>query len=260
MRCGVVVAAAVFLLGIGEERAQAQGQGLVLDRNWNTKFQGGQLTMSDIVRLIGTLVQPKVDLGPSDIEIYPGVTYMMPFKQAVKALGLEGNLPSKYLVGCPGFPRESFFYYNFKGMFVDGFTQMYVVVDRADQVVCIQLVQEAPKPGEFSVSSSDDRGWLTYNFVSYRNKAMTKLRINHRVSYYSTGEYSTGWHRVYSSSSSAPSEPFKIIQINTVLFDPEYRGRDGREEKLLEVVRWYLPVPLAGLILHCIGNSMNNRS
>ncbi len=46
--------------------------------------------------------------------------------------------------------------------------------------------------------------------------------------------------KVHSSSSTIPSTPFKMIQISTTLFDPEYRaGTDAR--KLLEVAHWICP-------------------
>jgi hypothetical protein len=250
------IVAVVFATSTFAEPAQTR---LSLDAKWDTRFQGGSATMSDLVRLFGSLIQPKSNLaGDPSIEIYPGITYLMPFKDAVKALRLSGNLPSKNKVGCPGFPKESFFYYTFKGLFLGGFTQMCIVVDRADQVTAIQLVQEAPRPGQFLPESTSDKGWLTYNFVNYRNKAINKLRIEHRILYYGL-DSSPSWENWYNSN--RPSTPFELIQINTVLFDPEYRTRDGSTEpRTLEAVRWYLPVPLAELILFCINNSMNSRS
>lgn len=213
--------------------------------------------MNDLVRLFGELIQSKVDLAPNpSIEIYPGVTYLMPLKDAVKTLGLTESLPSRNLVVCPGFPRESFYYHTFKGIFLDGYTLMNIVVDRADQVACIQLVAEAPRPGQFAASYSDDDGYLAYNFVNYRVKAIKRLRIEHKIDYFAQ-DSSPGWEQW--SRINLPSYPFNLIRISTVLYDPEYRGNSS-QRRTLEAVRWYLPVPMAQLILHCIKNSINSRS
>jgi hypothetical protein len=231
--------------------------GIKLGPKWNTKLQGGTETMTDLVRLLDPLVNAGADLeADSSIEIYKGVTYLMPIKDAVKTLGLTGNLPSRNMLGCPGFPKESFFYYTYKGLFADGYNQINIVVDQANQVVCIQLVQEAPKPGQFPPRYTGDQGWRTYNFVSYRNKAMKKLFIDHQLFYYILSDR-PDWRRW--SGSSLSNYPRKLLRIDTVLVDPDYPSRKGYgENRTLEAVRLYLPVPLAQLILYCINNSMNS--
>ncbi len=135
---------------------------------------------------------------------------------------------------------------------------MNVVVDKADQVVSIQLVSETPTKAFFEMVdwAGPDKGWRTYNFVSYRNKAVKKLKIHHNVDLYAIGKTKSDWvhWKQYGLGSMKLPENYNNIRIETVLMDPEAKksGSFGVESKPLEAVRWYLPLPLAQTILYCI--------
>ena len=89
--------------------------------------------------------------------------------------------------------------------------------------------------------------WHTYNFVNYRYKALNIFEIKHTVS--------SGAPEKRAKASAAPTDPTAgELRIDSELTDPlESNGTLAHQP--LEVVRWYLPVPLAELILHCIQTS-----
>lgn len=248
-----------------------QSPGLVLDRNWNSSLGIAAGTVQELTTLIGKFVKPQVNLASDpSLEIYGGVTYLMPFKDAVNALKLKMGMMSRNSVSCPGFPKSSLFYYTFSGQFDEGFNILNIVVDKADQVVSIQFVSESPNKALFSNVgwwASDDKGWHTYNFINYRNKAVKTLMINHNVYLnYQVSQSSSiasarkrEWIRVSGSRPLDPSR-FDNLRIDTMLIDIKSRPGYPSDGKPLEAVRWYLPVPLAQTMLYSITQSNGGSS
>ena len=224
---------------------------------------GGSETTRDLATLLADAVTPAANLEPDpSIDIYKGVTYLMPFKEAAEKLGLKTSLVSRNTISCPGFPRNSLYFYTFSGQFDGGFNIMNVVVDKADQVVSIQLVSETPTKGLFERVdwSGPDKGWRTYNFVNYRNKAVKKLKIHHNVDLFAIGKTKSDWRywKQYGLGPNPVPEKFNNIRIETMLMDPTAKGSTPYqpiESRPLEAVRWYLPVPLAQTILYCMEKS-----
>ena len=195
-------------------------QGIVLKKGWDTYLPGGEQTLSDLRSLIGSSRLSEPDLGPSPgLEIYRGVTYLMPFDEACKALDLNGYTTSRQRVLCPGFPRESIFYVAFKGKFGSA-NFLYLVLDSANQVVGVQLVEETPSSG--GTSYLDYGGLRTYNFVNYRINASTTNRTRYKVEFRKEG-----------------------VCIYSVL----YSLRKGRD---LERVELYLPQPMVNLMKYTL--------
>ena len=229
-----------------------QPQGVVLDRLWLTPIQGGSATIKDLGALLSPFASPSANTAAApNLKIYRGVTYLMPYLEAKKVLSLEQKVVPKNKVICPGFPRDSFFHYSFSGSFEGHFNQMYIVTDKADQVVAIQLVSESPKVDQVDAPSKPT-DWHAYNFVNSRTKGTKRLWIDHKPWY----EDKTGWHE-YSATNAyrQPKGELEVLRIDTVLLDPAtgnssvYRGNGW---KPLEAVRLYLPKPMMELILQCV--------
>jgi hypothetical protein len=224
---------------------------IVLDKGWQTPIQGGSATMKDLGALLSPFAQPSADISSTPrISIYQGVTYLMPYAEARQELNLIQKVVAKNRVGCAGFPKDSFSHYVFDGNFDGHFNKLYIVVDKADQVVAIQLVTESPKADQVHApyKSTD---WHCYDFVLSRTKASKRLWIDHKPSF----EDKYGWHE-YSATYSygQPKGPVDVLRIDSLLMNPDLTnsGSRGTNWKPLEAVRLYLPKPMMELILYCV--------
>jgi len=232
-----------------------QPQGVVLDRLWLTPMQGGSATMKDLGALLSPFASAVVNTGPApNLKIYRGITYLMPYLEAKKLLNLEQKVVPKNKVICPGFPRDSFFHYSFSGNYEGHYNQLYIVTDKADQVVAIQLVSESPKVDQVDAPSKPT-DWHTYNFVNSRTKGTKRLWIDHKPWF----EDKKGWHE-YSATNvyRQPKGELEVLRIDTVLLDPatvSSSGYRGNGWKPLEAVRLYLPKPMMELILQCVNST-----
>lgn len=206
---------------------EAPPKGMILANMWDSRMAGGSQTLEDLQGLLGGHAKAQCDLAPQNITIYNGVKYLMPLIEALDVLNLNRALKPKALSPCAAFPNNSFYMYSIDGAFEDRFNKMYLVVDGADQVVAVQLVDETPPQQQ----QSGELRWHTYNFVQQKEKAKNSLLISHEIA----------------------SQESCVI-INTLLIDP---GRLSRANQLatrssgipLERVRLYLPQPVADLIL-----------
>jgi len=223
---------------------------LVLANDWNTKMQGGTATMDDLGRLFGGVAKAGVNLdGDDSIKIYQDVAYLTPIRTAMAALKL-GNPPSKVLIACPGFPRDSFFYYAVDGRFDDGYTRMYLVVDRADQLVSVEFVNEAP--GKYHTPHKDF-GWHTYDFVNSRVKGSPTLAIDHQIDLL---PLTTTVH-MYDSFAPAitpKNQAWKMLRVDSTLLQPIRGSKNlvGGAKDAKEDVRWFVPRPIVELVLSCV--------
>ena len=230
----------------GQGAAQKQPTGLVLDRSWASPLQGGSQTMKDLGTLLSPFAKPEANLAASaGLDFYQGVTYLMPLADARKVLNLQ-NVIAKEKVVCPGFPKDSFLSYAFDGYFEGEFNKLYLVTDKADQVVAVQLVATAPKRDQVK-SPSQKTDWHTYDFINNRSKASTTVWADNRASF---NEHN--FWKEYSSSFNfeLPTKPVSFIRIDSLLMDPMSRhGYKAQNWRALEAVRLYLPKPVMELIL-----------
>jgi hypothetical protein len=194
----------------------------------------------------------KVDLtGDGRMNVYQDITYLMPFRAAADSIKLDSRMASKVLIACPGFPRDSFYYYAFDGRFEGGFNRLYLVVDRADQVVCVQLVEEATKA---KTDVWRDLGWHCYDFVNARTKATNRLVIGQKIALSTLNI----WNECHDVTKFAPAitkanTNWKVARVDTVLTqpDPKYpTSLGGMTTK--QTTRWYVPRPIVELILSCV--------
>lgn len=163
---------------------------LSLSLRWNSSLgKGGSRARADLVKLLGHYGTPKVTLKPEkNEEIWNGIYYLMPVREVLNKLKGSVAMIKRSSVNCPGFPTGSFYSYNIKGIFEDGFTRLLLVTDLADQIVAIQLVDEKNVSGvdyssasEFSEKWGVEEDWSVYNFVQNRRKATSKGRIRHEI-------------------------------------------------------------------------------
>jgi hypothetical protein len=162
---------AVLLLGLQRSALSqtniARPDGIKLNNGWDLHLHEGSATLDELERILTPCGQPIQNLAPNPgIEIFNGVTYLMPVRQAIKVLKLPSMVGAKKPITCPGFPHQTLWAYVFHYPQGGTFNEIYVVVDRGDQVVAIELY--SPKsllPVNFS------RKEHTYSFVSYRIKA-----------------------------------------------------------------------------------------
>lgn len=180
---------------------------------------GGSGTREDLKKLLSRhgKASPEIkDLGP--VEIFHGVTYLMPLKEALAKLGLEKQLGPKSKVACAGFP-DGLYFTAFDGRFEGHYNRLFVISDSLDQVAGIHMVDESPETG---IQHGYEDNWRTYNFVNARVKSKAYLEIKHHA---------------------AKSGP--LIHIRSELFDPQ-------KGKHVEVSHSIIPQPIVNAILHCV--------
>ncbi len=204
--------------------------------------------MEDLGVLLSTFAQPSSDTSKAPrIKLYQNVTYLMPYVEARDQLHLIQKVVPKIKVVCPGFPKDSFFHYGFDGIFDGHFNKLYLVVDKADQVVAVQLVTEAPK-ADLVDAPYKETVWHCYNFVNARTKASRRLWIDHKPFF----QDERGW-KEYSAKYTygQPKGPVDVLRIDSLLMNPDLTtsGSRGSNWKPLEAVRLYLPKPIMELIL-----------
>lgn len=251
----LAVYVAVFsATGFTQTTPTPTGQGgVVLDRTWNSPIQGGSATMEDLGVLLSPFAKPSANTDTASyLEIYEGVTYLMPYEEARKKLNLSQKIISKNKVVCPGFPKDSLFHYAFDGNFEGHFNKLYIVTDKADQVVAIQLVSETPKI-DSNEAPYKATYWHTYNFVNSRTKASKRLWIDHKQYYLERNR----WTEYRATSANRLKSDLNLLRIDSLLFNPDITnsGYRGNNWKALEAVRLYLPRPMMELILQCIQTS-----
>lgn len=222
---------------------------IVLAKNWASAPQTGEMTRKDLALLFGGQIAP----GSKDPEppalIYPGVPYLTPLASARSALNLDNTTPSRSKITTPGLPVASLTANVFTGIFPGGYTSLTLVCDIDDQVVSVLLVDENPR--QRTPDITDISGYHTYNFIADRRKASNQVVIKHDLI--------------------RKGAPDGVLVVDSMLIDPDapdpsapvrkttrpsnsFPVRQSRTGKLLERSRWYVPRPLADIILRASGN------
>lgn len=115
-----------------------------LQAGYDSRMQGGDITMRELQLLLSPHCQEGADLGGAGAKIYNGVTYLMDSEQAAAALGLGHSMPSRVLVATPGFPRNSTYYIGYDGAFEGRFNRLYLVTDTANKLVGVSSSMNIP--------------------------------------------------------------------------------------------------------------------
>jgi len=184
------------------------------------------------------------DLSFHDITICGGVKYLMPLSNAIGALGNRKRLDSKTLCSSAAFPHGSFFYYGFDNQ-PDEYNRLYLIVDSADQAVGLQIVDEAPKG-----RMDGQKHWHCYNFVLQREKAKESLVIRHDVKRHGGCIEVDSFLIDPSEHENTPRTAAEAI-ARAVNHKGDPRKGDAYGT-ILEKSKWYLPDPVAEVILYRI--------
>ena len=219
----------------------------------DSALSGDSLTLRDLGALLSREAQRGKDTAPHpNLNIYGEVTYLMPLNRAKEVLGLAKRINSKNKMACSGFPASSLYHYSFTGQYEGGYSQLYIVTDKADQVVCIQLVSEHPRSDIPSVKYGD---WHVYDFVNARHKSSTALKIGYSIKSSTPSRTSTST-KFNSKTGTRTVTVTKGVKTGATEGASELLNIDivlrAEDDRCLQTVRWYLPTPLAGLILECI--------
>ena len=203
---------------------------IVLPSNWASKMGassgGSSKTIADLYRLFSNSGTPDATLEcPTPINIYEGVSYLMPLNEARIQLKLN-SMGSKSKIACAGLP-DGLYYYSFDGKWEGNYNKLYLVTDQRDQVVSVELVDEDPKG--FSGRGYRNPKNHTYDFVNTRVKAMDFMEVAYRLG----------------KSEKNDSNAFAV---DLTFINPKL-------SKTLKVAKWYIPQPLVNLILVCVDKS-----
>ncbi len=205
---------------------------IVLASLWDTKVQGASETMRDLQRLFAPQAKPSADLNAgTQLMMADGIPYLCPLRLAEERLHVAGRSSTRTLVSCPGFPKGSVYYHSYDGQFEGRYNRMYIVVDSAEQLLSVQLVDESP---DAAGRMHWDKNWLCYNFVNYRVKTMPRLQIAHEVK----------------------EVRRDVFRVDSGLHDPGLTKPRHTDPRTLEISRWYVPRPFVQLILHCISKAL----
>jgi hypothetical protein len=202
-----------------------------LQPGYDSRLQGGDITMRELQLLLSPHCTEAVDLSGAGTKIYNGVNYLMDSEQAVAALGLAHAIPSRVPLATPGFPKNSMYYIGYDGAFEGHFNHVYLVTDVANKVVAVQLLDEHPKARWKSAASLAAASWSSYNFVNDRMRASDLMRVQ-----------------------AVAKRQGGLITIETQMFQ-RVRSNVGHntieryEEQ--ENSKLFIPIPFARIILHC---------
>ena len=149
--------------------------------NWNEPVDAaGEPIKNDLQALLSDWGGPGVDLvADPSLYLFDRIYYSMKASDAGRVMRLK--LSPRRPVSCPGFPKDSFFYYMLQGNFGDNFTKLLLITDAKDQIVALQLLDEKPPKGRWLEPQFFQDTWQTYNFVEARTKPNIQWKIAHKV-------------------------------------------------------------------------------
>lgn len=226
----------------------SESKRIALSPNWTTAQQTGEMTRKDLATIFGDQISTsKNTIADESIVIYPDVPYLTPLVTTRKKLNLENINPVRTKISTPGLPADSLTAYTFSGIFPGGFTGMTLITDISEQVVSILLVDDNPRQRTTEILETD--GFHTFNFILNRAKSTAQLVIKHEIS----REGATAG----------------VIIVNSILIDPNAvdpaatprpttrststTAKKTRTGKIIEHSRWFVPKPLATIILRASG-------
>lgn len=220
---------------------------IALGANWNSPQQAGGMTRKDLALLFTG--QGSSDDGSDDTSIiaYGGVPYLTPLAETRKRLNLENTPASKARVTCPGLPIGSFTAHTFTGVFEGGFNRLLLITDNADQLVSALVLDENSR--QRVQNETDATGYHTYNFIQHRVKGNDDLVIRHEI------KPVKGRVIIVDSMLIDPNDELPKPRTSSTRSSTTTTPTTSKTGKVLERSRWYVPAPVAQLILRCAGSS-----
>ena len=210
---------------------------------------------ADLGRLLAKFPKPAaINDPPNTLPLYQQVTFLMPFEQARQTLGLPAKPVSKGPVEWPGLPKDTFTYASYTGNFDAKFSQLFLVVDKAGQVVSVELMEDKPKQDDNFTAWYQAGDWHVYDFINLRAKGSPNHSVRNTLLMSDAGQQ---WNTVYRESSAIvmyDPNRMRLYRVDTALSDPSsftvtiVNGQRYSMAKQMRHVRWYLPRPLADLL------------
>ncbi len=146
---------------------------------WKTKPAARAAAMDEF-RDLFSLYAPDPDASTLNLLLYERIPYGAPAETAARAFGATagGMQPLK----SPLFPDGHYFVHDLTIPLVNGFNRLLLIVDRADKLVAIQLMNEAPTDTAFQLPTSLFQArWRHYDFVRGVPKTNARWKIAYRV-------------------------------------------------------------------------------
>jgi hypothetical protein len=214
--------------GPASARPPASG-GIVLSANADSPLAissgGHSLEIRDISAVLSKYGTAVDDEGPHpEVTVYPGTTYLMPFDQAEKILVTSNpGMRSATPIATGGFP-PGLLAVSYDGNWGGNYNRLYLVKDRANQLVCLEFVSERggfnPLQPPATLIPGD---WHVIDFINARVKGQPRMQIlNYVKDMRSAGHF---------------------IIVNTL------------SQAMHQTSTWYVPEPLINLILFSASKS-----
>jgi hypothetical protein len=228
--------------------APAAGRkGLKLAEAWQTQIStssgGHSAALADLHLLLSSYGQPEIDLEPHpEMEIYPGIKYLAPLGDAEKVLfGSSRPTRSSTKLAAPGFPDGLFIVsYDVK---LGIYNRLYLVHDRDQQVVSLELVSESalyvPPSPPFHLLEVKFR---MFDYVNDRIKAQADMVIDTRVH-----DQRGRGYLIVNTTGTRGQFWKRDIPHPGVVSKPSPSGVKPRQ-----TTTWYVPKPIINLILYCV--------
>jgi hypothetical protein len=174
--------APVRSVGNSNPATYGENKSLKLRPGWDTALQKGKVSTLEFRHVLSLAgCKAEVDLSADDtVELYRGIRYLDPASKVREYLEKELKarpMSSRNQINAAGFPALSISSYDYSGDF-EGFGHFILVVDASDQVVGVQLLQNAPKSLMLNAHSNQ---WSVYNFLQSRRKGTKTYAIDYEV-------------------------------------------------------------------------------
>jgi hypothetical protein len=160
---------------------------LSLATGWDRGMAKGDVSTENLLHVLKiSHLYGEQDFSFQEVKLYKEISYLDPEQKArdyiVNHLG-GLSIGSPVWINSAGFPHGALSYYNFSGDF-EGFTHLQLVLDKAKQVVAVQLTNNTPKT---LLLSNHSPQYLVYNFIQNRRKANRNYAIRYQSSLSDTG-------------------------------------------------------------------------
>ena len=210
-----------MLPAVAESKAS---QTLRFRSGWEkVQLSGGSFVLKEMKTLLSSCGSPAIDLSRrSDITVYEGVGYMTPLEEVVKKLGIL-KVSSAHEISNPAFPEGAKYYkYDVR---IEEFNKLLLVTDVNDNVIAVQLVDEAPKKRRMKDHSVEKN---ISDIVQTRSKGNGRWAVAQTV------------------------QPGGITTIDLEVVDNRNQPK--------EFCRCYLPEPIANIMQFVIAQQLDKNS
>jgi len=232
--------------------------GIALVKDWAgrvTQAAGGHtMKLRDLQFLLANYATPEPDLGPHpEITIYEGqrmdgapgencrITYLMPLREAEKQLLSNRGIATASKAVAPGFPDGLMLHtYDVRAGIYNRLTLVTDTARPENRVVSLLLKAETAHWYPPVPFVKIQRDWHTFDYVNAENRGQSGAVIDTRVS------RQKGYIVVNTTGGFQPLE--EIVPPGIVVKPARFSPK--------ETTTWYLPEPLAKLILFCISQQI----